>query len=38
MSTIDTFLAEVRAEARSLDPLKVVLTIVAAPFLSLIHI
>ena len=32
MSTIDTFLAGVRAEARSLDPLKVVLTIVAAPF------
>ena len=32
MSTIDTFLAEVRAEARSLDPLKIVLAIIAAPF------
>ncbi len=32
MSTIDTFLAEVRAEARSLDPLKIVLTLIAAPF------
>lgn len=32
MSTIDTFLADVRAEARSLDPLKIVLTLIAAPF------
>lgn len=32
MSTIDTFLTEVRAEASSLDPLKILLTLVAAPF------
>ena len=32
MSTIDTFLADVRSEARSLDPAKVALTVLAFPF------
>lgn len=35
MSTIDAFLEDVRSEARSLDPLKVLLTILAGPFFVL---
>lgn len=32
MSTVDSFLTDVRAEASSLDPVKVLLTMLAFPF------
>lgn len=32
MSTIDTFLADVRTEAASLDPVKIILVLLAGPF------
>lgn len=32
MSTIDSFLADVRAEASSLDPVKILLTLLAGTF------